>query len=161
MMILSPVILIPAVLNGLLTGAVYALVALGLTNSGRSREADGLLRRVAAKQEGGRLEAAQTSITGSGGRDLAIETTALAVLAWMKTNPTAFDAQVRGSVNVQRGTRDPRRRIGEPQSGQSLQQVAQGDRGLQSRQRRAHAEVRAVAEREDGGVRHHGAEGPG
>jgi branched-chain amino acid transport system permease protein len=29
--VLSPVILIPAVLNGLLTGAVYALVALGLT----------------------------------------------------------------------------------------------------------------------------------
>src|SRR5215471_15804370 len=28
---LSPVILVPAVLNGLLTGAVYALVALGLT----------------------------------------------------------------------------------------------------------------------------------
>src|SRR5205085_3835415 len=28
---LSPVILIPAVLNGLLTGAVYALIALGLT----------------------------------------------------------------------------------------------------------------------------------
>ena len=29
--VLSPVILIPAVLNGLMTGAVYALVALGLT----------------------------------------------------------------------------------------------------------------------------------
>ena len=28
---LSPVILVPAVLNGLTTGAVYALVALGLT----------------------------------------------------------------------------------------------------------------------------------
>ena len=28
---LSPVILVPAVLNGLLTGAVYGLVALGLT----------------------------------------------------------------------------------------------------------------------------------
>ena len=28
---LSPIILIPAILNGLLTGAVYALVALGLT----------------------------------------------------------------------------------------------------------------------------------
>jgi branched-chain amino acid transport system permease protein len=28
---LSPIILVPAVLNGLLTGAVYALVALGLT----------------------------------------------------------------------------------------------------------------------------------
>src|SRR5262245_57259691 len=28
---LSPVILIPAVLNGLMTGAIYALVALGLT----------------------------------------------------------------------------------------------------------------------------------
>src|SRR5262249_27903105 len=29
--VLSPVILVPAVLNGLMTGAVYALVALGLT----------------------------------------------------------------------------------------------------------------------------------
>lgn len=28
---LSPVLLVPAVLNGLMTGAVYALVALGLT----------------------------------------------------------------------------------------------------------------------------------
>jgi hypothetical protein len=28
---LSPVILVPAVLNGILTGAIYALVALGLT----------------------------------------------------------------------------------------------------------------------------------
>ena len=28
---LSPVILVPAILNGLLTGAVYGLVALGLT----------------------------------------------------------------------------------------------------------------------------------
>src|SRR2546430_16243191 len=28
---LSPVILVPAILNGLLTGAVYALIALGLT----------------------------------------------------------------------------------------------------------------------------------
>ena len=31
MSVLSPAILIPAILNGLLTGAVYALVALGLT----------------------------------------------------------------------------------------------------------------------------------
>ena len=29
--VLSPVVLIPAILNGLMTGAVYALVALGLT----------------------------------------------------------------------------------------------------------------------------------
>src|SRR5436305_10958655 len=28
---LSPVILVPAILNGLLTGAIYALIALGLT----------------------------------------------------------------------------------------------------------------------------------
>src|SRR5260221_11920572 len=28
---LSPVILVPAVLNGLMTGAIYALIALGLT----------------------------------------------------------------------------------------------------------------------------------
>jgi hypothetical protein len=75
-----------------------SLVALGLTNRGRQGEAEELLRRVARKQQDGRLEAARTSITGSGGRDLTIETTALAVLAWLKTNPVAFDAPIRAAV---------------------------------------------------------------
>jgi hypothetical protein len=76
-----------------------ALVALGLANRGRGGEAEGLLRRMAKKQkEDGRLEAAQTSITGSGGRDLAIETTALALLAWLRANSPAFDGNIRAAV---------------------------------------------------------------
>ena len=51
------------------------------------------------QKDDGRLEAAQTSITGSGGRDLQIETTALAVLGWLKANP----------ADVRRG--DRRRRV--------------------------------------------------
>jgi anti-sigma factor RsiW len=76
-----------------------SLVALGLTNRSRSGEAEDLLRAVAKKQkDDGRIEAARTSITGSGGRDLTIETTALSVLAWLKTNAIAFDAPIRAAV---------------------------------------------------------------
>src|SRR5262249_43776316 len=75
-----------------------SLVALGLVNRARSRDAEGLLRQVAKAQKAdGHLEAGQTSITGSGGRDLQIETTALAVLAWLKTNAARFDANVRSA----------------------------------------------------------------
>ena len=43
--------------------------------------------------------AAQTSITGSGGRDLQIETTALATLAWLKANrPADFHTNVQKAV---------------------------------------------------------------
>jgi hypothetical protein len=84
-----------------------SLVSLGLLNRGRSREAEALLRNMAKKQkQDGRLEAARTSITGSGGRDLTIETTALATLAWLRAN-SGFDANIRASVKwlgQQRGT---------------------------------------------------------
>jgi hypothetical protein len=58
------------------------------------------LKKVAgAQKEDGHLDAAQTSITGSGGRDLQIETTALAVLGWLKANrPGDFNAPVQKAV---------------------------------------------------------------
>jgi hypothetical protein len=47
----------------------------------------------------GYLDGAKTSITGSGGRTLQIETTALAVLGWLKVNrPGDFAAAVRSAV---------------------------------------------------------------
>jgi hypothetical protein len=76
-----------------------SLTALGLTNGGRREEAILLLRKVAATQKGtGEVDGAKTSITGSGGRDLVIETTALATLAWLKADAVAFDAAVRKAV---------------------------------------------------------------
>ncbi len=43
------------------------------------------------QKEDGRLEGTQTSITGSTGRDLHIETSALATLAWLKANRPEFN----------------------------------------------------------------------
>jgi anti-sigma factor RsiW len=77
-----------------------ALVANSLINRSRNDEANELLKRVAAAQkDDGHLDAAQTSITGSGGRDLQIETTALAVLGWLKANnPRDFNGNVLKAV---------------------------------------------------------------
>jgi hypothetical protein len=67
-----------------------ALVGNGLVNRGRTAEALDVLKRLGAMQKAdGHLEGAQTSITSSGGRDLEIETTALATLAWLKANRPA------------------------------------------------------------------------
>ncbi len=67
-----------------------ALVGNSLLNRGKTAEGVKLLKAlVAAQKTDGHLEAAQTSITGSGGRDLEIETTALATLAWLKANRPA------------------------------------------------------------------------
>jgi uncharacterized protein YfaS (alpha-2-macroglobulin family) len=64
-----------------------SLVANSLSNRQRNEEAIAILKRVQEMQKpDGHLEASQASITGSGGRDLEIETTALAVLAWLKTS---------------------------------------------------------------------------
>src|SRR5207302_3816040 len=53
----------------------------------------------AAQKEDGHVDAARTSITGSGGRDLQIETTALAVLGWLKANrPADFNIHVQKAV---------------------------------------------------------------
>src|SRR5438309_11550644 len=77
-----------------------ALVANSLANRNKLEEGVVLLKKIAAAQkEDGRLDAAQTSITGSGGRDLQIETTALAVLGWLKANrPGDFNAPIQKAV---------------------------------------------------------------
>jgi hypothetical protein len=77
-----------------------ALVGNSLLNRGKAEEAMKLLKSlVAAQKTDGHLEAAQTSITGSGGRDLEIETTALTTLAWLKANrPAEFHSTI-GKAN--------------------------------------------------------------
>jgi len=77
-----------------------ALVATSLINRGQTEEGTTLLKRVAvAQQADGHLDAAHTSITGSGGRDLQIETTALAVLGWLKANrPGEFNAPLQKAI---------------------------------------------------------------
>jgi hypothetical protein len=76
-----------------------ALVANGLLNRGKGDEGGALLKVLAAAQKAdGHLDAARTSITGSGGRDLQIETTALAVLAWLKVNRPEFLIPVQNAV---------------------------------------------------------------
>jgi hypothetical protein len=66
-----------------------ALVANALLNrpgNGNRDEAVAILERIAAKNlKNGCVDGASTSITCSGGRDLQIETTALAVLAWLRS----------------------------------------------------------------------------
>jgi len=83
-----------------------ALVALGQANRGRLGEARKLLDRlVKAQKADGHLEAA-TSITSSGGRDLHIETTALALLGWLKVDRGSYALAIRnglGWLGKQRG----------------------------------------------------------
>jgi hypothetical protein len=68
-----------------------SLVANSLINRARTPAGTALLRKVAAAQkDDGHLDGETTSITHSGGRDLQIETTALAVLGWLKANPAEF-----------------------------------------------------------------------
>jgi uncharacterized protein YfaS (alpha-2-macroglobulin family) len=77
-----------------------SLVANSLVNRDRSAEAGVLLKKVAeAQKDDGHLDAERTSITGSAGRDLQIETTALAVLGWLKINrPADFVKAIDKSV---------------------------------------------------------------
>jgi hypothetical protein len=76
-----------------------ALVANSLINRAKTAEAMDLLKKlVAAQQSDGHLNAERTSITGSGGRDLEIETTGLAVLGWLKGNPGEFNAPVQKAI---------------------------------------------------------------
>ena len=58
-----------------------------------------LLKKLAGTQKpDGHLDGARTSITGSGGRDLQIEATALGVLAWLKANRPDFQVNVRSAA---------------------------------------------------------------
>jgi hypothetical protein len=77
-----------------------ALVANSLLNRDRRKEAVEVLKVVkAAQKDDGHVEGAKTSITASGGRDLEIETTALAVLGWLKaTQPDEFTTALEKAV---------------------------------------------------------------
>jgi hypothetical protein len=77
-----------------------ALVGNSLLNRSRSGEALALLTTLVGLQKpDGHLDAAQTSITGSGGRDLQIETTALTVLAWIKAQrPDQFNVALQKAI---------------------------------------------------------------
>jgi hypothetical protein len=73
---------------------VIALAANVLASAGDLEGANHLLDRMAGKQSAdGSLEGATTSIVGSGGQALAIETTALAVLAWLKNSRYAANVE--------------------------------------------------------------------
>src|SRR5207253_1428618 len=73
-----------------------SLVANGLINKGRTADALPLLKTVlVAQQEDGHLDGLEMSITSSRGKDLQIETTALAVLGWLKANPGEFNKPVK------------------------------------------------------------------
>jgi hypothetical protein len=78
---------------------LLALVANSLLNRGQNEEGIQLLQKLAAAQkDDGHLDAERTSITGSGGRDLQIETTGLAVLAWLKANRPNLNPNVQKAV---------------------------------------------------------------
>jgi hypothetical protein len=87
---------------------LLALAANGLLNRGKSDAAVELLKKLAeAQNKEGFLDGATTSITGSGGRDLQIETTALVLLGWLKANrPDLFQKNVKRAadwIGKQRG----------------------------------------------------------
>jgi hypothetical protein len=76
-----------------------SLVANSLINRGKTADAVIVLKKVSELQKpDGHLDAEQTSITGSGGRDLQIETTSLALLAWLKANPGEFNASIQKAI---------------------------------------------------------------
>jgi hypothetical protein len=77
-----------------------SLVAKSLLNRGRSKDGVALLQKVAeAQKPDGHLEAAATSITGSAGRDLEIETTALALYGWLGAQrPDLFNRHIQSAV---------------------------------------------------------------
>lgn len=77
-----------------------ALVAQSLINRGRNDEGVALLKKITEVQhQDGHLDAAQTSITGSGGRDLQIETTALTLYAWLKAKrPELLNKNIQSAV---------------------------------------------------------------
>lgn len=85
-----------------------SLVALSLFNKGDSKEAITLLKKVRDCQDkDGHVKGAETSITRSGGRDLEIETTALALLGWLRANrPDEFNGNIQKAaswIGQQRG----------------------------------------------------------
>jgi serine/threonine protein kinase len=78
-----------------------ALVATSLLNRGQKAEAAPLLKALAdAQDRDGFVAGAQTSIVASRGRDLQIETTSLAILAWTRANPPRRFEQFRANLQA-------------------------------------------------------------
>jgi hypothetical protein len=76
-----------------------ALVANSLARWNRMVEAGSLLQKIVdVQKDDGHLDAEQTSVTGSRGRDLQIETTALAVLAWQRAAAVRFRIPIERAV---------------------------------------------------------------
>lgn len=77
-----------------------ALVGISMLNANRTQEGVDILKALKDSQKAdGHLDGATTSITRSGGRDLEIETTALATLGWLKANrPGDFQTAIQKAV---------------------------------------------------------------
>jgi hypothetical protein len=84
-----------------------ALVGNSLVNRAKTKESAEVLTKLAGLQQAdGHLLGTRTSITGSTGRDLQIESTALAIHAWLKANRPEFNDSVNKAVKwigTQRG----------------------------------------------------------
>jgi alpha-2-macroglobulin-like protein len=75
-----------------------SLISLSLFNSDRKKESNSLMKMLVKHQNGnGCMKGSYTSITGSGGKSLQVETTALAALAWMKDYST-FGNEARKAI---------------------------------------------------------------
>jgi len=73
---------------------LIALAAGSVLNAGEKSEGDALLKKLAkAQAEDGHLDGKQGSITRSGGYSLTVETTSLAVLAWLKDPAYSVNAK--------------------------------------------------------------------
>lgn len=76
------------------------LVANSLINRGQTEAGTAILERlVTLRKPDGHLDGAVTSITGSGGQALQIETTSLAILGWLKAQPGKFNSPVEKAIN--------------------------------------------------------------
>ncbi len=77
-----------------------ALAALSHLNRQKTQHGIDLLRQVRNFQiADGQVKGAETSITGSHGRDLAVETTALAILGWLKAErPADFNPNLQNAL---------------------------------------------------------------
>jgi len=78
---------------------LLALAALGHLNRGKTLEGAEILRDLGGLQKpDGELAGATASITGSQGRDLLVESTALAVLGWLKAERGEFKPHIDSAV---------------------------------------------------------------
>lgn len=87
----------------------YLLALTGLSHLNAKKHADGIEMLSSAKtlqDKAGRLDATETTITGSQGRDRAVETTALMAIGWLKANrPAEFTKHIHSAIGWLAGQR--------------------------------------------------------